>query len=125
MVNALLAADKRKLSVRSKAECWFWILGEVVRNVTHTGLLVVTNDGAQGVRKLLAGLFNLLNKVVSSPKRESQRTLIVQNTTTQNEAFAAGNIKWIYGPTLAQGDNVGVSNGCKVFFGFTRKVTKS
>ena len=86
VVHALLAADKGELSVWREAECWLWILGEVIRDVTHAGLLVVTNDGTQGVRKLLASLFDLLNKVVSCPEGEGQRTLVVQNAATQNKS---------------------------------------
>ncbi len=56
---------------------------------------------------------------------ECQRTLIVKNTTTQDEALTTGNIKRVYRPTLAQRDNIGVSDGSKVLLGLTRKVAKA
>ena len=109
-IEALLAAAHRELGVGREEEVGLGIVGEVVLDVAHVGLLVGAEDHAQGVGQRLSRDLDLLGKEAAGVERQHRGALVVGDAAAKQPAVTADHLVGVGVPARALGHDVNVGN---------------
>ena len=110
---ALFAVADRELGVRGEAEHRGLVVGQVVLDVSHAGLLVGAGQGADGVAQRNAQLLEELEGI----EGDHHRALVVQHAAAQDPAVLPPHLEGAGRPALAGGHDVDVADGGQIFVG--------
>ena len=110
---ALLAIADRELCVRGKAEHRGRVVGEVVVHIVHVSLLVVADEGADGIAQGDALLFEELQGVQGG----DHGAFVVSDTAADHPPVADLHLEGVFRPAVALRHHVHMADGSQILLG--------
>ena len=110
---ALLTIADRELCVRGEAEHRGRVVGEVVVHIVHVSLLVVADEGADGIAQGDALLFEELQGVQGG----DHGAFVVSDTAADHPPVADLHLEGVFRPAVALRHHVHMADGSQILLG--------